>query len=56
MLDQVKELQWKVAGINHQAWLLEISDGGRDLYPEIKQRAARINREARQKGAEKHVH
>ncbi len=28
--------QWKIAGINHQGWLLEITDGGRDLYPEIK--------------------
>ena len=31
-------LQWKVAGINHQGWLLEVTDGGRDLYPEIKKR------------------
>ena len=30
------KLQWKVAGINHQGWLLEITDNGRDLYPEIK--------------------
>ncbi len=37
--DDVKQLQWKVAGINHMAWLLEITDGGRDLYPEIKRRA-----------------
>jgi len=54
MLDGVKDLQWKIAGINHQAWLLEITDGGKDLYPEIKRRAARLNREARKKGAEKH--
>ena len=28
--------QWKIAGINHQAWLLEIRDPqGNDLYPEI---------------------
>lgn len=54
MLDQVRNLQWKVAGINHQAWLLEISDGGRDLYPEIKRRAAEINLQARQPGGEKH--
>ena len=33
--------QWKIAGINHQAWLLEIRDPqGNDLYPEIKRRAA----------------
>lgn len=33
-------LQWKIAGINHQAWLLEIQKDGQDLYPEIKRRAA----------------
>ena len=30
---------WKIAGINHQAWLLEVSKNGVDLYPEIKRRA-----------------
>ena len=54
MLDEVKELQWKIAGINHQSWLLEITDGGRDLYPEIKKRAAAKNSQARKKGAERH--
>ena len=54
MLDQVKKLQWKIAGINHQAWLLEITDDGKDLYPEIKRRAARMNRQARRKGGKKH--
>ena len=54
MLDSVKKLQWKIAGINHQSWLLEITDGGKDLYPEIKKRAARMNRDARKKGAPKH--
>lgn len=33
-------VQWKIAGINHQAWLLEITRDGKDLYPEIKRRAA----------------
>ncbi len=55
MLDDVEDLQWKIAGINHQAWLLEVTDGGKDLYPEIKRRAAAMNREARKKGAEKHT-
>lgn len=32
-------LRWKIAGINHQAWLLEITRNGEDLYPEIKRRA-----------------
>jgi alpha-galactosidase len=54
MLDDVKELQWKVAGINHQGWLLEVTDGGKDLYPEIKRRAAEMNAEARKPGAKKH--
>ena len=40
MLDlPTDDLQWKVAGINHQGWLLEISRHGEDLYPEIKRRA-----------------
>ncbi len=34
----------KIAGINHMAWLLEITDmHGNDLYPEIKKRAAEKN-------------
>ncbi len=32
-------LKWKIAGINHQGWLLEISRNGENLYPEIKRRA-----------------
>ncbi|KRF19193.1 alpha-glucosidase/alpha-galactosidase [Paenibacillus sp. Soil787] len=32
-------VQWKIAGINHMAWLLEVTKDGVDLYPEIKQRA-----------------
>ena len=35
-----KSVQWKIAGINHQAWLLEVTKNGVDLYPEIKRRAA----------------
>jgi len=30
----------KIAGINHMAWLLEVKRDGKDLYPEIKRRAA----------------
>lgn len=32
-------IDWKIAGINHQAWLLEIKKNGHDLYPEIKGRS-----------------
>jgi alpha-galactosidase len=54
MADEVKKLCWKIAGINHQGWLLEITDDGKNLYPEIKRRAAEKNRLARQPGAAKH--
>lgn len=33
-------VQAKIAGINHMAWLLEVTRDGIDLYPEIKRRAA----------------
>lgn len=32
-------VKWSIAGINHQAWLLDIRRDGEDLYPEIKERA-----------------
>lgn len=35
----IDNVQWKIAGINHMAWLLEITRDGEDLYPEIKRRA-----------------
>lgn len=40
-------VKWKISGINHMAWLLEVSKNGNDLYPEIKRRA-------REKQKEKH--
>ncbi|WP_141334372.1 alpha-glucosidase/alpha-galactosidase [Paenibacillus sp. tmac-D7] len=40
-------VQTKIAGINHMAWLLEVTKDGVDLYPEIKRRA-------REKQKEKH--
>ncbi|MBN1808984.1 MAG: alpha-glucosidase/alpha-galactosidase [Planctomycetes bacterium] len=54
LLDSVKKLRWQIAGINHQGWLIEITDGGKDLYPEIKKRARKMNAEARRKGGKKH--
>jgi alpha-galactosidase len=53
MLDSVKKLEWDIAGINHQGWLLRIADGGKDLYPEIKRRAAANLKKWRKKGAQK---
>ncbi|MFC1600977.1 alpha-glucosidase/alpha-galactosidase, partial [Candidatus Sumerlaeota bacterium] len=54
MHEEPGEVQAKIAGINHMAWLLEITRDGQDLYPEIKRRAAKIVRDARRPGAEKH--
>ena len=36
------KVQWKIAGINHMAWLLEVSRDGVDLYPEIKRRSKEL--------------
>lgn len=38
-----ERVKTKIAGINHQAWLLECSRDGEDLYPEIKRRARLYN-------------
>ncbi|GAA3329325.1 hypothetical protein GCM10020331_076930 [Ectobacillus funiculus] len=40
-------VQWKIAGINHMAWLLEIKRDGEDLYPEIKRRALEKNKKTK---------
>ncbi len=49
MKDLLEGHHEKIAGINHMAWLLEITDkDGNDLYPEIKKRAKAKN------AAEKH--
>lgn len=37
------DFQWKIAGINHMAWLLEINKNGEDFYPEIKKQAKKIS-------------
>lgn len=34
-----EQVQWKIAGINHMGWLLEVARDGKDLYPEIKERS-----------------
>jgi len=42
MEEYLDKVRWHIAGINHQAWLLEIEDlKGIDLYPEIKRRAGK---------------
>ncbi len=38
-MPELKEAKWKIAGINHMAWLLEITDkDGNDLYPALKKK------------------
>ena len=37
------DIVYKIAGINHMAWLLEVKRHGVDLYPEIKKRAQKID-------------
>ena len=34
-------IRGRIAGINHMAWLLSITDNGKDIYPEIKKVAAK---------------
>ncbi len=44
MEDQLEGRKELIAGINHMAWLLSIQDeDGKDLYPEIKEKAAKKN-------------
>ena len=53
MQNRAKKLRWHIAGINHQAWLLEITSSGRDLYPAIKKKAAEGLAILRKKGPKK---
>jgi alpha-galactosidase len=34
-----EELEWRCAGINHNAWFTELARGGSDLYPRLRERA-----------------
>jgi alpha-galactosidase len=34
-----EEMQWRCAGINHNAWFTELTHDGEDLYPLLKERA-----------------
>lgn len=38
----LNDFQWKIAGINHMAFLLEIKHNGEDFYPTIKELAEKI--------------
>ena len=45
--EEFARVQSKIAGINHMAWLLELTLDGRDLYPEMKRLAAKKVKEWR---------
>ena len=45
--ERLENLQYKIAGINHMAWLLEITENGKDLYPELKKIAEKKVKEWR---------
>ena len=51
--ERLANIQSHIAGINHMAWLLEIRENGRDLYPELKKCAAEKIREWRHVPKEK---
>ncbi len=38
--ERLARLQSKIAGINHMAWLLYLKEDGKDIYPELKAKAA----------------
>jgi len=37
----LKDIQWKCAGINHQAWIYQFEKDGEDLLPQIREIAVR---------------
>jgi len=49
-----KKIKWTIAGINHQAWLLELLDGDTDIYPQVKALALAKNEAARKPDGKKH--
>lgn len=37
--DSARDIRFKVAGINHMAWLLDITENGKNLYPALRAKA-----------------
>lgn len=42
-LSDPSELRWRAAGINHMTWFLELSVGGKDIYPQLRELARSID-------------
>ena len=51
--ERLARIQSKIAGINHMAWLLEITENGKDLYPELRKLGAAKLKEWRKAPKEK---
>jgi alpha-galactosidase len=51
-----EEIRFKSAGINHQAWILEVKRGGEDLYPRLRETMIRehVERFEKKKFTEDH--
>ena len=45
--ERLANIHYKTAGINHMAWLLEVKENGKDLYPELKKLAEKKLRQWR---------
>ena len=43
--ERLARIRSRIAGINHMAWLLEIAEDGRDIYPELRKLGERKLRE-----------
>ncbi|TFH06405.1 MAG: alpha-glucosidase/alpha-galactosidase [Spirochaetales bacterium] len=54
MQEYTADAKWKIAGINHMAWLLELSHHGSDIYPEVRKRAFEKNDKAVAGSTENH--
>ena len=39
--ERLKNIRSRIAGINHMAWLLDITENGKDLYPELRRAGER---------------
>ncbi|MBQ9803976.1 MAG: alpha-glucosidase/alpha-galactosidase [Lentisphaeria bacterium] len=39
--ERLAQIRSRIAGINHMAWLLELTENGKDIYPEIRRIARR---------------
>ena len=44
-----EDAHWKIAGINHQAWVLDVTKDGKDLYPALKAKAFEMQLQGKHK-------